>query len=229
MTIIPITDELISTLKEHQQRTGIGPARLLKGSSDKPAGLTSAIFYNWIRGEAKTAKKEYVEYFLKRYETAPVIVKLPPEIIKTIRSEMNRCGFGGKQLVSLHNTQSTSTISYSDFRRWLGGFVKSARKDQVDSLISFLASCPNKDENPKREYKTVSSGYTPLKDNDLKRIKAYSKQTGVGFTELIETGNNPPEGLKPYTISGWLSRNVKSADANTVRWVIESYEKLSKK
>ncbi len=69
---IPVTSEIISQIKFHQKRTGVGPQKLLRAKRDSlPNGLSSSVIYNWINGKSTTAKEEFLQYVIRQYKALP--------------------------------------------------------------------------------------------------------------------------------------------------------------
>ena len=69
---VAITPALRRELSALRRRTGIGPAALLSRQPDKPEGLKAAIIRYWLDGTAKRARKDYLDYALKRWRSLPV-------------------------------------------------------------------------------------------------------------------------------------------------------------
>lgn len=69
---VPITSEIISQIKFHQKRTGVGPQKLLRAKRDSlPTGLSSSVIYNWINGKSTTTKEAFLIYVIRHYKALP--------------------------------------------------------------------------------------------------------------------------------------------------------------
>jgi hypothetical protein len=62
-----ISDADRTALQAHRSRTRVGPAVLLDGAPERPAGLTPATLAGWLDGRTKKALPEHVAYVLARY------------------------------------------------------------------------------------------------------------------------------------------------------------------
>lgn len=65
---VPLTPEILSTLRGHIARTGKGAHAILRGARGKPDGLNAALIRSWLSGRA-SARKDQIDYVLKVYET----------------------------------------------------------------------------------------------------------------------------------------------------------------
>lgn len=68
---VPITEDIREGLKRERERTGIMQADLLRGATDAPDGLSAPMISNWINGTTNTARRDHVEYVVRRWEGLP--------------------------------------------------------------------------------------------------------------------------------------------------------------
>ena len=69
-TLVVITHELQTTLKNYCDISGLDGERLLTNAKDLPQGLRGSMINNWISGRFKTARKDHLNFVLKAYEVA---------------------------------------------------------------------------------------------------------------------------------------------------------------
>lgn len=67
----PISDIFRQKLYAERKRTGLSSAKLLKGASDTPEGLTANVINSWLTRGAKTARKDHMDWVIVAYSEIP--------------------------------------------------------------------------------------------------------------------------------------------------------------
>lgn len=69
---ISLTEELLSEIQEHIDRTLVGPHLLLtKASKSIPEGLSAHTLENWLYKRCETARADFVEFVLEEWRALP--------------------------------------------------------------------------------------------------------------------------------------------------------------
>ena len=80
---IPITPEMFAHMLKEKERTGFGPMALLHGTKkDRPQGLTTSLMDSWLAGRTKSARKDHLDFVLRRWEEMPGSMKKVRTIIR---------------------------------------------------------------------------------------------------------------------------------------------------
>lgn len=143
MEYIPLTDELIAIFKAHQKRTGIGPQRLLKGRKDCPDGLSSALYYGWIRGLLGTARRDHVEWFLRLYEQADELVPLTADVISELESHRTRTGVEPLG-IARRASETAAHLTPQKISSMLRGRTHKVSKKDLTLITEIWAALPDK-------------------------------------------------------------------------------------
>jgi len=73
-----LSEPVIHRLRALREQTGIGPAALLSGADDLPAGLTAAIVTSWLMGTVASARTVHLSYVLHRWPMLAAAQAAPP-------------------------------------------------------------------------------------------------------------------------------------------------------
>lgn len=204
-TRIPLTEEMIRTMKGHQERTGVGANKLLSGKrKDLPEGLNSALIRNYFQGNSKTIRKDHYEYVIREWETLPdnSYVEVTDEIKKHFQSIQD-------QIADILECPKMRLKAH----RAANGIHKTVPKRIVNILMAI--------EPPK---------YTrrPISDEERQKLQYYRSQFGLLPGKIFLVSNDVPEGLTPYTVSNWLDQDVKSAMGHYIDWVLKQCHDMVK-
>lgn len=65
---IEITPETRERLEAAREKSGVSQSKLIKGAHDVPDGLRAATITQWINGYIKTARKDWLDWVIERWE-----------------------------------------------------------------------------------------------------------------------------------------------------------------
>lgn len=68
---VPVSAAIREKLIAERERTGVGQTRLLSEASDVPFDLRADIVSAWINGSIASARKDYLDWVLRRWEALP--------------------------------------------------------------------------------------------------------------------------------------------------------------
>lgn len=69
---IQITQDILKTLKNERERTGIASMALLWGTQkERPEGLSSTLINSWMEDRTKSARQDHIEYVLTKWKKLP--------------------------------------------------------------------------------------------------------------------------------------------------------------
>jgi len=118
------------------KRTGIGSIVLLRGARDKPEGLTPARIESWIRGSAKVARKDQLDYVLARWKSLESNgrVDLTEAMLEQLRNYRSTTGVSTRRLFRCMASRPEG-FTPQMLENWLAGSTKTAQKDHLDAVI----------------------------------------------------------------------------------------------
>ncbi len=141
-----ITKQKLQTLKNHRDRTGIAPQKLLQDKADIPQGLNLDHVKNILFSRTKRTKRIYFEYVLHEWEKLPdknSRVAVTPNVLEKIQEQKIRTGIGTMAL--LHDTKNDRPqgLTAGIIDGWLKGLSKSARQDHLNYVLEKYKSLPD--------------------------------------------------------------------------------------
>ena len=216
MERVPVTDQLIDTLKDHQQRTGVGPAALLSGCKDSPGGLTGALIRSWMKGGTRSARRDYLEYVVRRWASLKDDPTIPitPSMRRELRVQIDRTGLGVHSLLKGREDRPEG-VTGPKAVHWHHGKQKRVRKDHWRYVMGLFEETPSADSS----FVTV----TPYRRAQL---AAEKNRTGISSSDLLRDLKDVPTDLTPETISGWLCGVTKQARPEHLSYVLEKWAQL---
>ena len=142
MSRIIITNVMRDELRELRKSTGIAPMRLLKGRSDVPEGLDSAIIQSWLNGKTESARLDHYKFVLKVWRQVTPRIRLSDEDRELLRTEMARTGVGPKAILRLLPS-SPHKLKPIMISNWVNGKLETASAAQWEAVLSTYRSLPN--------------------------------------------------------------------------------------
>lgn len=147
--IVIIDKNIRATLTGHQERTGVGPTKLLKNTrGNRPEGLRAHIITNWIEGKNKTLRRDHLDYVLKLWSEipdGPERIEITPEIRATLCRHRDRTGIGSHAITTIRD-DCPEGLSSGIIQYWLDGKTKTARRDHLEYIIGLWSGLLNYDE-----------------------------------------------------------------------------------
>lgn len=137
-----LTDKMIARLLALRGETGVGPLRLLKGRSDVPPGLDSAIIQSWLYGKTRSARAGHYEYVLSLWENQTPRLTLTDSDRDQLRAEQERTGVGAKGILA-QMAPEIAKIKPVMISRWLSGELQSADATQWKALLAAYRAMPD--------------------------------------------------------------------------------------
>lgn len=136
--------EILVALRAHRERTGVGPARLLKNRDDLPSGMTIRGLAAFIHGECMRIRRHYLDYALALWEELPDqnLVTLTPEIRETLRAHMARTGKGAAAVLRGARDKPEG-LGAQQILDWLHGKLR-ARRDHLQYVLSLYEQPPDR-------------------------------------------------------------------------------------
>ena len=95
---------------------------------------------------------------------------------------------------------------------WMKGRVNKANAEYLAFVL---------EQWPKMPSKVV------ITDEMIERLKAEQDRTGVGPKRILATMHEVPDGLKPITISRWMTKRANTAKQDHIDAVLEAYAKIN--
>ncbi len=231
---VEITPDIIQQFKACKEVSGIGATALLKGKKDRPDGLSGGMVNKWINGETKTAKEHYVDYILKIWPNADIVVKITEERSKQLQHKRQTIGVGGIVLFkSIINPPKGLNKGIVD--SIIYGKIKSTKKKYLEAIELTYAEIerdPSKISTKPiktRSYndRCYDGRYVVLTEELIRELKSYKEQSAIGVKSFLKNCKDIPEGLSISIIESWLSGVRKSARKDYFEYVSEKWKDLS--
>lgn len=140
---IPLTENDVLALRAERDRTGVGPAALLRGQSKaKPDDLSAGMIVGWLLGKTETVKATHLKFALSLWASLPDAPKRI-EVTEEMRSELanliEQTGLGASAIVTAMEVVPDGLFP-GTIQQWISGKVKTARADHWDSVVERLRS-----------------------------------------------------------------------------------------
>lgn len=214
---VSVTPEARAELCRLQTETRIGTSVLLRGATDKPAGLTGAKVKQWMDGAVKTSPPGHLEYVLKRWRKIPKRIALTTELIEPLRALQSQTGIGAWALLrgacDMPDKLSPTVVS-----SWLGNRTKNARKDHYDYVL--------------RRWKDLAKlgRHLIMLDNErLTVLRRQYERSGIHPNELFHHTKALPDGLTPVMITNWLRGNARRIRQDHYEYVLRHWRAVEER
>ena len=69
--VIELTDAVRCQLRDHRERTAVGPAVLINAAPDLPDGLNKGMIESWLSGICGKVREDHLTYVMGLYEAWP--------------------------------------------------------------------------------------------------------------------------------------------------------------
>lgn len=211
-----ITDGLLHTLKGHQERTGIGPATLLSGCKDRPGCLTGALIRSWMSGSTKSARRDHLEFVLRRWASLKDDPTIPitSSMRRELKAHIDRTGLGVHSLLKGRDNVPEG-LTGPKAVHWHQGKQKRVREDHWCYVMALFEETP-----------TADSGFVTVTPYRRAQLAAEKNRTGKSSSDLLRDLKDVPSGLTPEIISGWLCGVTKQARPEHLSYVLEKWAQL---
>lgn len=233
---VQLTNEVLDKLRTYQASTGVDAVALLNGRHHKlPEGLHSGIIQRWLRGEAKSAEKDHLDYVLALWKNSTPVegmyVRSSSEMRDIIHRHIDRTDIGVCAIISGRLPDKPKGINRQVISKFLKIKDAKIRKDYLAFVLKRWEETPDHpvepENRPKKTYVTSSKGYTEITRKDLERLRKY-RDMGFVFTDLLRITKNVPDGLTSPIVSSWINGSTINAQPRCVAFVLEAYEKLER-
>jgi hypothetical protein len=213
---MPIGSTEIKILTDHIERTGCGPRKILRGTSDQiPEGLTSDYISRWKIGKLKSAKIEHWQWVISLYETyTPDENRISRDsIIQSLKFEIKRTGVPPLRFFKMHKGSLPSGIVRHTIPNWLQPKVKMIDKSHFEWVI--------------REYKKLDGELfvSDLTNSKIETLEKLVNEAQLSPLQILRLAPRPlPRGLTTKTISRWLTRKAKTVRQEHWDFIIKTLE-----
>lgn len=210
---VPPHASVRDALLTEQERTGVGPTKLLKGALDTPEGLEYRTIANWLCGSAKSARADHLEYVLERWCKLPSapFVPITPELHRTLEEHRDRTGVGSRALLS--RTPPPEGLTFGMIDTWFNGLAASARQHHLEFVLAAYEALPPV------EHVAITA---KLRDELL----AHRKRTGIGPYALLSGRKDKPDDLRGAIVAAWVSGTIRTARSDHLQYVLERWKNL---
>ncbi len=215
---VVLTEEKLSSLRAHIERTGITIPALLKGHKEETKGITYKIVYDWLTGRIKTADANHYETLIKIFEKFPDLneeyIYVSQEIVKTLQREKARSGVSTKKLF-----QEAEIIPEGLTAVHAENIVRDLTKKTRHSYLEFLINEWKKQPD--------SIPRIPITPEILTKMLGEKERTGIGPMALLrDTKKVRPRGLTTSIIDSWLEGRTTSARKDHLDFALDRWQKL---
>lgn len=146
---LPLTPEILETLRAHVLRTGKGPSAILRAAHDRPTGLTGSIIHSWLSEKTATARKDHLDYVLMRYEGHQVSdrIDITGAMLAELRAQAARTGVGPHALLSGAKDKPTR-LNGNTVQNWMRGCSRTTSNDQFNYVLARWRTLPDAGTSP---------------------------------------------------------------------------------
>ncbi|MFS2318901.1 hypothetical protein RMQ97_13270 [Maricaulis sp. D1M11] len=229
MERIQITKDIVDELNRLQEQSGVGPGALLRGQKDTPPGLNSGTIFGWKRHTVKTAKRNQLEWVMKRWREVTPVVPMTPKLIKEIEDHLKRTGIAPRALIARIDPPLDKLRSEL-VTRWVKGTTKTARQDHLDAVLNELRAAPDALPREKRAYIGRDKFQRRLDFDDTLRIalETERERTGIQASEMLKYfyRGKVPDGLNAGMISSWINASPRTVPADLYEWTLAAWRAL---
>ena len=206
--MVEVTTEIIASLKKHQKRTGIGTTNILTEANDAPLGLNVSTINNWIGGLTKTARKDYLDYVLNRYDqlASSEYANITSSVLARLKKYKKITGVNVGKLLE-ESLDVPEGLDNKKVNSWIAGDTKTAKRSHIDYLFKAYDNCD----------------YIRVTPKILAKLRGHVERTGVGYKTIIKGQSNIPEGLTPSIIAHLLSGETQSIRKPYLEYVLQVY------
>lgn len=216
---VALTEGLLKELRRLRQRTGLGPQAILRGSKDRPEGLTSRVIADWLKGEAKSACPAHLDYVLQRWQTAPTRVRFTPAMRDELKNLRERTGVGPKELLQgardLPPGLRPTTVD-----AWLRGVRKEIYREHYDTVVRLWQQLDKEGARGDR---------IPLDHGRIEALQRERERSGIGPTRLLRQAADLPRGLTANMVTNWLMGQNRKARRDHYDFVLSLWKSLPSK
>lgn len=229
MERVSITKDIVEELQRLQEQSGVGPGALLRGQKDVPPRLNSGTIFGWKQQTVKTARRDHLEWVMRRWREVTPVVPVTPELIKEIEAQLKRTGIAPRALIARIDP-SLDKLRPELVTRWVKGTTKSARQDHLDAVLGALRAAPDARPREKRTYIGRDKFQRRLEFDDALRIalEVERERTGIQASEMLKYfyRGKVPKGLNAGMISAWINNDPKTVPAELYEWTVAAWKAL---
>lgn len=227
-SFVTISDELRAHLRREQERTGIGPMRLLRNAHEKPARLNSSTVSGWLGGVTRTASAAQFDYVLKRWAILPDNRRIPftPDMRTHLEAEFRRTGTGSVTVLA-KAADCPEGLTPALIQTLLRKNINTILESHWAFLQDRLRGIPDGSSASKSVAEKYRAG-AAISEDDLTELRRLREATGVGGAVLLNGANDKPAGLTAAIINGWVTGAIRTARPDFVSYVLARYRAWSR-
>jgi hypothetical protein len=196
---------------------------LLRGATDKPAGLSSGMIDSWLGGATGSAKPLHVRYVLARFAALPTNRDIPltPGMSAALEADFIRTGTGAGTFLK-RRSDLPPGLTWQIILGWIDGTARWVSQAHWEYVTSRLRALPDT-ASPPNAIRSAKIGRTLIDPRDLGELRDHRARTGIGGAVLLRSATDKPKALTPAMISGWLSGRSETAIPEHVIYVLTRY------
>ena len=221
---VELTENIVLALKAQRVRTRIGPAKLMETIEDAPEGLNHGQINNWMYGDYKRVRKDYLKTVISAWESLPGdYVEISEDVVKRIEQEIKRTGVGIKMLFN-RLADKPKDLNHLSIYSW-GDGTKTARQPHIDYALKKWRDLP--DKGVQKLPPLLRPGRIEITEEIKQAILDHQERTGIGVRLLFRgTRLERPEGLTSTTVYNWLGGKTATAQKSHVEYVLGKWGAL---
>ncbi len=227
----PITPQILEHLKGLKKETGVDTCALLHGRNNEiPEGLNSAVINTWLRGKAKIAKREHLNYVIRLWEEIEHNkhrwVTVTKKQLEHFHHHRVRTGVEPSTLLRISATPPYK-LDIKLLSRIITGNTRCVRENHLEYIIMAWEALSDRTVNNKITPLCRVQGRVKITEETHNKLKKYHDLNWLpGF--IFKGAVDVPDGLSSWTISSWLSKASATAHKEHLEWVFARCRELTK-
>lgn len=230
-SVVEITLDLRQKMKDEAERTGVGPAALMRGiRPSQMGGLHSSLINSWMAGRTTSAERDWLQFVLDRWENLPdhndVWMELSERDKDYLRSELKRTGVSVPYL--LKDREDIPDKLYSAVVHNALGRQPRIRKEHFNYLKRILSALPDAKPGATLIRKRNGHSQIPLTDDMRQALVDERTRTGVSdrAISLILASRDEIRPMAKGKIAKWIRGGVKSVSTDEFDAVLAAWKEL---
>ncbi|MDA5556183.1 hypothetical protein PJL69_05370 [Shimia sp. MMG029] len=212
-----MTEDILLEIRQHIERTGLGPQALISRLESPPPGLNRSLVAAWLHGSLKTARKDILDFVMERWRQQPNtnMIDLTPKLIAALNAEKQRTGVGECALLRGLRPKEHGGLTSGIVRQWLTGKTKSAEKEHVDLVMERWSVLPDYND----EWLTFT------KDMRTNLVSLNSKAQ-ISWPRFFEERDDIPDDLNYAAVHAFFGGQRKSIRKAHYQYLLETLTAL---
>lgn len=210
---IPVSKTTVEKINREMKRTGAGPIRLIKRTTQKPPlGLNAEIIAGWKRGRTKTAEPDHIKWVLNALADLPTRIMVTDEIHARLKLYRETSNIGPKKLLS-NRDDVPEGLNY----HIVSCILSQPPRTMVEAHLKYLEKIWNM---PTQDHAVK------ITQAHIARLKELKDATGLTPDKLLKARTDIPENLSDKTIWNWMNGSAKTALQSHLDYTFAAYEEI---